>query len=162
MPSMRSRLSGLASSSAGLGRTGRRFANRPRPLRSPSSPCSGRGASGSVVSHFGPPTAASRTASALRQASSTSSVSAVAVGVDRRAADQVLLELEITDRGEQFARRGHDLRSDPVAGKRCDVPRQARKVRPIRLLRWLRTTFGVNASVPFASWTPLNELFARA
>ncbi len=43
---MRSRLSGLASSSAGLGRTGRRFANRPRPLRRPSSPCSGRGASG--------------------------------------------------------------------------------------------------------------------
>ena len=34
-------------------------------------------ASGSVVSHFGPPTAPSRTASAARQAASTSSVSAV-------------------------------------------------------------------------------------
>ncbi len=74
---MRSRLSGLASRSAGLGRTGRRFANRPSPLRRPSRPCSGRGAAGSVVSHFGPPTAASSTASALRQASSTSSVSAL-------------------------------------------------------------------------------------
>ena len=46
--------SGLASSSAAIGRTGRRFANRPSPLRRPSRPCSGRGASGSVVSHFGP------------------------------------------------------------------------------------------------------------
>ena len=61
----------------GSGLTGRRLAYRPRPLRRPSSPCSGRGASGSVVSHFGPPTAASSTASARRQASSTSSVSAV-------------------------------------------------------------------------------------
>ena len=77
VPSIRSRLSGLASSSAGLGRTGRRLANRPRPLRRPSRPCSGRGAAGSVVSHLGPPTAASSTASAPRQASSTSSVSAV-------------------------------------------------------------------------------------
>ena len=123
VPSMRSRLSGLASSSAGLGRTGRRFANSPRPLRRPSSPCSGRGFAGSVVSHLGPPTAASSTASAARQASRTSSVSAVAVGVDRRAADQVLLELEVTDRGQQLARRGRDLRADPVAGKGCDAPR---------------------------------------
>src|SRR3954454_6003467 len=77
VPSLRSRLSGLASSSAGLGRTGRRLANRPRPLRRPRSPCSGRGAPGSVVSHFGPPTAPSNTASALRHASRTSSVSAL-------------------------------------------------------------------------------------
>src|ERR1700742_1245207 len=46
------------------------------PLRRPSSPCSGRGALGSVVSHFGPPTAPSRTASDALQASSTSSVRA--------------------------------------------------------------------------------------
>src|SRR6478672_4873730 len=72
-----SRRSGLASSSASTARTGRRFAYRPSSLRSPSSPCSGRGASGSVVSHRGPPTAASRTASALRHAARVSSVSAV-------------------------------------------------------------------------------------
>ena len=36
----------------------------------PSRPCSGRGAFGSVVSHFGPPTAASNTASAAFAASS--------------------------------------------------------------------------------------------
>src|SRR3954452_19437094 len=77
VPSIRSRFSGLASSSAGEGRTGRRLAYRPRPLRRPSSPCSGRGAAGSVASHFGPPTAASSTASAFAQASSVSSVSAV-------------------------------------------------------------------------------------
>src|SRR6185437_8407969 len=77
VPSMISRLSGLASYSAGSGRTGRRLANRPRPLRRPSSPCSGRGLDGSVVSHLGPPTAASRTASAERHAASVSSVSAL-------------------------------------------------------------------------------------
>src|SRR5512132_145260 len=77
VPSIRSLLSGLASNSASLGRTGLRFANSPRPLRSPSNPCSGRGASGSVVSHLGPPTAQSRTASDSRHASSTSSVSGV-------------------------------------------------------------------------------------
>src|SRR3954470_6393731 len=75
--SIPARFSGLASSSAGEGRTGRRLAYRPRPLRSPSSPCSGRGAAGSAASHFGPPTAASSTASAFAQASSVSSVSAV-------------------------------------------------------------------------------------
>ena len=74
---MISRFSGLASYSAGRGRTGRRFANSPRPLRSPSRPCSGRGLDGSVVSHLGPPTAASRTASAAWQAASVSSVRAM-------------------------------------------------------------------------------------
>src|SRR4051795_10105697 len=77
VPSIRSRFSGLASSRASLGRTGRRFANSPSPLRRPSSPCSGRGLPGSVVSHFGPPTAQRRTASDRRQASSTCSVRAV-------------------------------------------------------------------------------------
>src|SRR4051812_2955531 len=73
VPSISSRLSGLASSSAANGLTGRRLANRPRPARRPSSPCSGRGASGSVVSHFGPPTAPSSTASASRQPARVSS-----------------------------------------------------------------------------------------
>src|SRR4051812_36964178 len=77
VPSIRSRLSGLASSRAVAGRTGRRLANRPSPLRRPSSPCSGRGSSGLVVSHLGPPTAASSTASELRHAASVSGVRAV-------------------------------------------------------------------------------------
>ena len=47
-PAIRSSRSGLASISAAIGLTGRRFAYRPSPLRSPSRPCSGRGASGSV------------------------------------------------------------------------------------------------------------------
>src|SRR4051794_14122500 len=73
VPSMRSRLSGLASRSASKGLTGRRLANSPRPARRPSSPCSGRGFAGSVVSHCGPPTAPRRTASAARQADKVSS-----------------------------------------------------------------------------------------
>ena len=135
---MRSRLSGLASISAGLGRTGRRFANSPRPLRRPSRPCSGRGLSGSVVSHLGPPTAASSTASARAAGVQDLVGERGPVRVDRRAADQVLLELEIADRGEQLARRGRDLRSDPVAGKGCDLPRHGaeryvpRRSRPCR------------------------------
>src|SRR4051794_28273646 len=73
VPSMRSRLSGLASSRASKGLTGRRLANSPRPSRRPSSPCSGRGRCASVVSHFGPPTAPRRTASASRQPAKVSS-----------------------------------------------------------------------------------------
>ena len=86
-----------------LGRTGRRFANRPRPLRRPSSPCSGRGASGSVVSHFGPPTAQSRTASASRQAVEHLVGERGAVLVDRGAADQVLGDLDAAELVEQPA-----------------------------------------------------------
>jgi len=44
------------------------------------------------------------------------------VGVDRGAADQVLVELELAEGFEQFARGGDDLRADPVAGKH-DYPR---------------------------------------
>src|SRR3954454_22229785 len=73
VPSMRSRLSGLASSRASKGLTGRRLANSPRPSRRPSSPCSGRGGCASGVSHFGPPTAPRRTASAARQPAKVSS-----------------------------------------------------------------------------------------
>src|ERR1700730_4736033 len=77
VPSILSRRSGEASYSAGCGLTGLRFAYSRSPLRNPSNPCSGLGCSGSVVSHFGPPTAASRTASERRQALSTSSGSGV-------------------------------------------------------------------------------------
>ena len=88
------RRSGLASASAGTTRTGRRFANSSSPLRRPSRPCSGRGASGSVVSHFGPPTAPSSTASAPRQRSSTSGSSGVPCSSIDDAADRQLLHLE--------------------------------------------------------------------
>ena len=55
----------------GSGRIGRRLANRSRPFRKPSKPCSGRiDAEGS--SHFGPPTAPNRTASEFLQASRVS------------------------------------------------------------------------------------------
>src|SRR5712691_1568562 len=49
--------------------TGRTLTKSPRPLRNPSNPLSGRFPTGSA-SHFGPPTAPRKTASALRQASS--------------------------------------------------------------------------------------------
>src|SRR5579875_1746148 len=75
-PSISWARSGEASARAGNGLTGRRLAYRPRPLRRPSRPCSGRGACGSVESQRGPPTAASRTASAERAAASVSSLSA--------------------------------------------------------------------------------------
>ena len=70
-PSSSSGLSGEAAISAGWTVIGRRLANRPRPPRRANSACSGRTlASGS--SHFGPPTAPRSTASASRQASTSS------------------------------------------------------------------------------------------
>ena len=78
-PSTISGLSVDASAKAANICTGRRFVYRPSALRMPSRPCSGRGFAGSVVSHFGPPTAASSTASESSAARSVSSGSAVPV-----------------------------------------------------------------------------------
>src|SRR6202453_2586762 len=64
-PCKSSDLIGEASSTAGWGTTGRRFANRPSSLRSRRSPCSGRTLA-SGADHFGPPTAPRRMASELR------------------------------------------------------------------------------------------------
>ena len=75
-----STISGLrvdASANAAKICTGRRFVYRPNALRMPNRPCSGRGFAGSVVSHFGPPTAASSTASDDSATRSVSSGSAV-------------------------------------------------------------------------------------
>src|SRR5512138_2711543 len=70
-----SALSGEESISAGWTLTGRRLAKTPSPLRRPRSPCSGRTfAFGS--SHFGPPTAPSRTALDFWHSARTASVSA--------------------------------------------------------------------------------------
>ena len=90
-------------------------------MRRPSRPCSGRGASGSVVSHFGPPTAPSRTASAPRQASEHLVGEGGAVRVDRAAAHQLLVELELAERLEQAPRgaRRSPARSRRRAGGRC-------------------------------------------
>ena len=57
--------------SAGWTVIGRRLANRPRPLRSANSACSGRTVA-SGLSHFGPPQAPRSTASASRHASTSS------------------------------------------------------------------------------------------
>ena len=44
-----------------------------------------------------------------------------AVGVDRGAADEVLVEVELADRVEHAPRRGDDLGADPVAGQEDDA-----------------------------------------
>jgi len=46
-----------------------------------------------------------------------------AVGVDRRPAEDVLLDLELADGAQDLERRGHDLGADPVAGQRDDPGR---------------------------------------
>ena len=110
------------------GLTGRRLAYRPRPLRRPSSPCSGRGASGSVVSHLGPPTAQSSTASEARHASSTSSVSAVPCSSIEAPPIGCSVISKSPSSLEQLGRRGADLGSDPVAGQQDDS--RLRRPRP--------------------------------
>ena len=117
--SISSRLSGLASYSAGIGLTGRRLANRPRPLRKPRRPCSGRGLSGSVVSHLGPPTAASSTASAARHASSVSSVRAVPwASIEAPPNRCSSYSSSAPTAFEDLDRGFDDLGADPVAGQK--------------------------------------------
>ena len=76
-PSSLSSRSGDASRSASYTRTGRRLRYRPRFLRMASRPCSGRTAPGRVSFHFGPPTAASSTASDASAAASVADGSAL-------------------------------------------------------------------------------------
>ena len=99
----------------------RRFANSPSPLRRPSRPCSGRGLSGSVVSHFGPPTAQSSTASDWRHASSTSSVSAAPCSSIEAPPIRCSVDLEVAEGIEHRRRRGRDLGADAVAGKEATI-----------------------------------------
>ena len=112
--------SGLASTSEGLGRTGRRFANRPRPLRRPSRPCSGRGASGSVRV---PLRAADRAEQhGVRGAAGLEHLVGERrpVRVDRGAADEMLGQLEVADLLEQAprsARRSPARSRRPAAGR---------------------------------------------
>ncbi len=92
-------------------------------MRSPSSPCSGRGAFGSVVSHFGPADGGEQhrvgtDAGGLRLVGQRDPVR-----VDRGAAVEVLLELELSgrDRLENRDRRAGQLWADSVAGEEDDV-----------------------------------------
>ena len=120
--------SGLASTSAGLGRTGRRFAKRPRPLRRPRSPCSGRGLSGSVVSHFGPADGSEQHGVGLAALLEDLVGERDPVLVDRGAADEVLLVGEVADGVEDLDGGRDDLGADPVAGQERDVPGGAHAV----------------------------------
>src|SRR3954453_5218483 len=100
----------------------------------PRRPCSGRGASGSVVSHFGPPTAASSTASDCLQASIVACGSGSPGGavrapparrfagrVDRGASDQLLVVGEVAELVEHAYCGVGDLRADAVAWQQTDL-----------------------------------------
>ena len=114
MPSITLALAaGEASYSAGSGRTGRRLAYRPSPLRRPSRPCSGRGFAGSVVSHFGPPTAREQHGVGLLAGVEHLVGQRRAVRVDRGAAEEVLLELEVAELC-RAARRVGAMISGPI------------------------------------------------
>ena len=117
MPAIRSSRSGLAPTSAGLGRTGRRLANRPIPLRRPSRPCSGRGR----VGVGGVPLRPADGAEQDRVGGAAGVQHLVGEGgavlVDRDAADQALVELELAQGLEQAAGGADDLGADPVAGQ---------------------------------------------
>ncbi|MNN09605.1 hypothetical protein D3C81_1224920 [compost metagenome] len=76
VPSSTSGLSVEASLRQSNTTAGRRFENRPSALRMPSNPVSGRSSFG-LLSHFGPPTAPSNTASAFWHTSSVSCGSGV-------------------------------------------------------------------------------------
>ncbi len=96
----------------------------------PRSPCSGRGLSGSVVSHLGPPIAASNTASAARAASSVSAgrgspVSSMAMPPSKRL-DVREPRVEAGAQGVEdlHGLRG-DLRADTVARQQAYVVRLA-------------------------------------
>ncbi len=90
------------------------------------------------------------------------------MGVDRRAAEQMLLELEVADRGQDPLGRGHDLRSDPVPGKGDDALRHGGTVSGpavpgVQRAPWIAPRrFPLNGSVPATSCTPVNELWALA
>ena len=73
-----------------------------------------------MVSHLGPPTAASRTASEALQASSVVVGQGGAVGVDRGAAEQLLVVLELAEGVEHPDRGPHDLGADAVSGEGDD------------------------------------------
>ena len=117
-PLMISGRSGEVAVSSLTALTGRTLANSPSSLRNVSSACSGRlSALGS--SHLGPPTAPSKIASQSCACLSTSSGKRRAELIDRMAAGDAFLELEI-ERGvtrhhfEHLQRFADDFGTDPV------------------------------------------------
>jgi hypothetical protein len=122
-PCSSSALIGEASSTAGCGTTGRRFANSPSALRSCSRPCSGRTLEfGS--DHFGPPTAPSRIASAPAQPRASPPAAARR---SRRSPRRRATPLRIERNGrsarngfERAQRLGRDFGADAVAGENRD------------------------------------------
>ena len=111
---MRSGRSGLASSSARLGRPGAGWRTAASPCAGRAGPAPARGASGSVV-HLGPPpTAPSSTASAARQASSTSSSAVPWRRSTRLRPGAPRPRSRPPASAPSWARR-HDLGADPVA-----------------------------------------------
>ena len=87
------------------------------PLRRPSRPCSGRGASGVGRVPFGPADGAEQDRVGCAAGLEHLVGEGGAVGVDRAAAHQLLVELELAERLEQAARGADDLGADPVAGQ---------------------------------------------
>ena len=92
-PDTSSALSEDASASASKQSAGRRLANRPSSLRRRSKPCSGLRWKG-LLSHLGPPTAPNITASLAFALAITASGIAVPSGVQRRAADDAVVQIE--------------------------------------------------------------------
>ena len=144
-------------SSAGWTLTGRRFAKSPSPPRSANRACSGRtGAAGS--DHFGPPTAPSRTASALPARLDVLGPDRDAVRVDRDAAGHDLRpvdrEPEPLSGGIDDPPRGvDDLGPDPVARDGDDAVRgkaTLRHGRPSPARRFANATSTPLISAPWS------------
>ena len=72
------------------------------------------------MSHLGPPTAPSRTASARAAGGEHLVGQRDAVGVDRGAAEDVLLDVDLGDRGQHAEPRRRHLRPDAVTRQRHD------------------------------------------
>ena len=160
--------SGLASSSAGLGRTGRRFANSPSPLRRPSRPCSGRGALGVGGVPLRPADRGQQHGVGAAAGLEHLVGEGRAVGVDRGAADQLLLELEVTDRASTRSAAAMISGPIPSPGRvttRCGTAGTVSGPAEPGVQRAPRMRPGcspLNGSVPAASCTPENEPCARA
>ena len=110
-----------ASTSGSSTTAGRRLANRPRSLRSRSTPSSGRFSKGRL-SHFGPPTRAEQHGIGRLGLGHRLVGAGRALGVDRGAADQAFLDVEGDGAAavhpvDDAADLAHHLGADAVAGQ---------------------------------------------
>ena len=90
-------------------------------MRSPSSPCSGRGAFGSVVSHLRAADGGEQHRVGLAARGQGLVGQRGPVGIDRGTAERVLGEGEVAEAREDLERRGGDLGADPVPWKHGDA-----------------------------------------